>query len=245
MTTPSWGDIQRYHCGVKWCKRGEESVLNPFYEEMATRRYNYSASPDTNACRLVFLKNVLKDPRNKTLVRYGRFIWCRNLQYGGRNTQGLREISFTVDKGQKRFRVAENNVLCIPAKTFVNNNRYFRYKDSTFKAFSSVFGYKNTMSMMCKNSPLTRVELEQKVADDNPHKPGTLVSARLGYFYPTGKIGHEASSAHPECDHPYGIILAPSVDNNDYAGREFYRVQFGETIYERVHPIQMEIIHEV
>ena len=45
--------------------------------------------------------------------------------------------------------------------------------------------------------------------------------------------------------HPYGIILAPSFNNTDYSGREFYRVRFGGTTYEKVHPVQMEIINEV
>jgi|TARA_R110000824_G_scaffold201598_1_gene385630 hypothetical protein len=233
------------HCGGKWLKIGNESTLNPFYEDIAARRYNYAPGKDLSACRLVFLKDVLKDPRNKTLVRNGRFIWCRNLKYEGRESSGLRRVSFTVDKGQKRFLVREDNVLSIPSKTFINNNRYFRHKDTTFRAFSSVFGYTNTMTMMLQNTDLDRNDFEQMVKDDNPHKPGTLVAPRLGYFYPTANGAGLPPSEAWDTEHPYGIIIGPSFNNNDYAGREFYRVKFGATTYERVHPIELEIINEV
>ena len=33
--------------------------------------------------------------------------------------------------------------------------------------------------------------------------------------------------------------------NEEFIGREFYRVRFGDTTYERVHPVQLEIINEV
>jgi len=139
--------------------------------------------------------------------------------------------------------VAEDNVLCLPAKTFVNNNRYFRQKGTTFKPFASVFGYKNTLTMMAKNSHLTRKEFMKQIHADNPHKPGTLVAPRRGYFYPTATP--PSTPTWRETDHPYGIILASSSDNNDYSGREFYRVKFGGTIYEKVHPVELEIINEV
>ena len=45
--------------------------------------------------------------------------------------------------------------------------------------------------------------------------------------------------------HPCGIVLGRSFDRDDYMGREFYRVRFGDTTYERVHPVEMEIINEV
>jgi len=242
VTTPSWDDLTGYHCSSKWVKKsGGETVKNPLYEDMANRRYNYAPSKDISSCRLVFLKDVLKDPTNNTLVRNGRFIWCRNLQYEGKNSFGLRQISFTVDRGHKRFVVAENNVLCLPSKTFVNNNRYFRQKESIFKSFSSVFGYKNTLTMMVKNSDMDREDFLKKMERENPHKPGTLVSPRKGYFYPV----ESGTPEQPDKEHPYGIIIGPYFNNNDYSGRELYRVKFGGTTYERVHPIQMEIINEV
>jgi hypothetical protein len=245
MTIPTWDNLLHQHCTLKWYKLDKESLLNPFYEDMATRRYNYASSPDVSSCRLVFLKGVLEDSNNKTLVRNGRFIWCRNLKYEGRSYCGLRRISFTVDRGKKRFVVRENNVLCVPAKTFINNNRYFRNKGTTFKAFSSVFGYKNTMNMMFKNSDLDREDFVKRINEDNPHKPGTLVSARQGYFHPTTGVAELPPSQEWNKDYPYGIIVGPSFDNGDYLGREFYRVKFGGTTYERIHPIQMEIVNEV
>ena len=245
MTTPTWRALFDHHCSLKWTKTGQDSVRNPFYEDMAARRYNYTPHKDVTACRLVFLKDVLKNPENKTLVRNGRFVWCRNLKYEGRHAHGLRQISFTVDKGQKRFVVREDNVVCIPSKTFINNNRYFRKKETTFKAFSSVFGYKNTMNMMFKNSDLDREDFVKRVNEENPHKPGTLVAARQGYFHPITNGAHLPPSEEWDEEYPYGIIIGPSFDNNDYSGREFYRVKFGETTYERVHPIQLEIVNEV
>ena len=246
MSLATWGDLMTLHCTLKWYKAGNKIHLNPYYEDMACRRYNYAPSKDITACRLVFLNDVLLDSRNKTLVRDGRFIWCRNLEYEGLNAQGLRHISFTIDKGQKRFIVAENNLLAVPARTFVNNKSFFRRKEATFRCFASVFGYKNTMNMMCKRQTLEREEFYRKVREDNPHKPGTLVAPRLGYFYPTGQSPPAALPGDLSKDYPYGIILGASADNNhDHSGREFYRVKFGETTYERVHPVQMEIINEV
>tara|TARA_R100000808_G_C2149755_1_gene158264 strand:+ start:475 stop:1233 length:759 start_codon:yes stop_codon:yes gene_type:complete len=252
MSTPTWGDLDKYHCNAEWVKsrtNGQvtSSVPNPFYEQLASRRYNYSVSRDSSSCRLVFLKGVLKDPRNKTLRRSGRFIWCRNLRYEGADpSTGLRKISFTVDKGKKRFTVLENEALCIPANTFINNNRFFKKRESTFRAFGTVFGYSNTRSMMYRSAKSEfpdRDDFFAKLQEDCPYKPGTLVRARQGYFYPDP---HTRSAPYDkEEEYPYGIILAPSQGNSDYCGREFYRVRFGQTTYERVHPVEMEIVNEV
>ena len=108
-----------------------------------------------------------------------------------------------------------------------------------------MFGYKNTMNMMLKGSGLERGDFVKRVSEDNPHKPGTLVAARRGYFHPTTSAAGLPPSEEWDEEYPYGIIIGPSLDNNDYSGREFYRVRFGGTIYERVHPIQLEIINEV
>ena len=59
---------------------------------------------------------------------------------------------------------------------------------------------------------------------------------------PAKKINKEISSSQ---EHPCGIILGPSRNDNEYVSREFYRVRFGGTTYEKVHPVQMEIINEV
>ena len=246
MTLPTWGELQANHCTSKWSAFGGEQSRNPMFEHMAVRRYNYSSSGDLSACRLVFLRGVLDNSANNTLVRNGRFIWCRNLKYEGRDEAGLRQVSFTVDKGKKRFLVSENNFLCVPSKSFVNNNRWFRQKEKTFTPFSSVFSYENTIDMMLKQSDLGREEFIKRIQKENPYVPGTLVAPRLGYFYPSENLyTNEGKKIDSEQEHPYGIIIGSAFENNDYAGREFYRVKFAATTYERVHPVQMEIVNEV
>jgi len=245
-STPTWYDLQKYHCSYKRTGAREgPSVINPCYEYTADRRYNYAPSSDQGACRIIFLRGVLEDSSNRTLVRHGRFIWCRNFRYEGLDNGGLRQVSFTVDAGKKRFLISENNMLCLPSTVYINNNRYFRQKDKTFSAFSSVFAYPKALRIMTNNHNGTREELEQMVLRDNPYKSGTLVSPRLGYFYPTGAPSVGGQPAPYNIHHPYGIILGSSLENSSYGGREFYRVRFGDTTYERVHPIEMEIINEV
>lgn len=246
MRFPTWEELLNKHCTVKKVSSGSAAEINPYFEDMASRRYNFGVSADTKCCRLVFLKGVLKNPNNKTLRRKGRFIWCKNLKYEGRGDQGLRQFSFTVDNGKKRFKVSENNVLCIPSKSYVNNNRFFRSRAKTFKAFSSVFKYHNALSMMHKNSDLDRADFEALIESENPFRPGTLIAPRLGYFYPENEnISAAKLKFSMDEEHPCGIILGECHQNTDYSGREFYRVRFGDTTYERIHPIQMEIINEV
>jgi hypothetical protein len=244
MNLPTLRDLQDYYCVNRSVPSSNGREENPYFEYPATRRYNYAPSSDKKACRVVFLKDVLKNPDNKTLCRRGRFIWCTDLRYEGRNKQGYREMSFSVDKGRKRFTVSEHNMLCIPSKTCVNNSRFIRTKEKTFVPFSSVFSYNNTLSLMVKNSEYEREQFEDMVREDSPFKPGTLVYPRLGYFYPTGTDPKKNIQRRLDDEHPYGIILGRSL-GGDYTGREFYRVRFGTTTYERVHPIQMEIINEV
>lgn len=241
MSLATWEDLQQYYCATKWNKCSGRSEPNPFFEEMANRRYNYAAFSDYDRCRFIFLKEVLKSGDNKTLVRKGRFIWCRNLRYEGKMGTGLRHISFTVDSGQKRFTVAENNMLCLPSKTFISNNQFFRHKASTFRGFSSAFAYKQAFRMMVKGSGNQAQEFVRYMEEQNPHKVGTLVAPRLGYFYPD--ITRCKGSVSQQ--HPYGIIMGTSFARGDHPRREFYRVRFGGTIYEQVHPVQMEIINEV
>ena len=186
MSFPTWGDLFDNYCSHTTIKTSLGLKQNLFYEEFARRRYNPSPISDTSCCRLVFLKDVLHNPTNKTLCRQGRFIWCKNLHYEGRDDNGYRQISFTIDKGKKRFKVSEKNMLCLPSKVFIHNNRYFR---------------------------------SNSVGDTKQNMSGR--------------------------DHPCGIILGKSLVDNDYVGREFYRVRFGNTTYEKVHPVQMEILNEV
>ena len=49
----------------------------------------------------------------------------------------------------------------------------------------------------------------------------------------------------PSAVHPVGVILGKSRNISPHSGRELYRVSFAETIYEEVHPIQLEILNEV
>ena len=49
----------------------------------------------------------------------------------------------------------------------------------------------------------------------------------------------------PEADHPVGVVLGPARGISPHSGKELYRVSFAETIYEEVHPIQLEVINEV
>lgn len=251
MNLPTWDDLLKGHCHRERYKVGGKDVPNPRFEELASRRYNFSAISDSDACRLVFLKPVLEDPSNKTLVRKGRFIWCRNFRYEGVGSDKFRRISFTIDKGSKRFFVSERNVLCVPSKNFINNNRYFAPREKTFRAFSSVFAYKNALSLMAKGSGCKVCELVEQLQTDNPFKPGTLVAPRLGYFYPqksenTPGWVYNASDLPPDnSEHPCGIILGKSFSNDDYYGREFYRVKFSHMTYESLHPVQLEILNEV
>lgn len=241
MSFVTWGDLVDYHCSTREVHVGTTRAKNPFYEPFSTRRFNYSSSTDSSACRLIFSKEVLRNATNKTLCRKGRFLWCRNLSYEGKASTGLRRISFTVDGGMKRFTVQENNVLCVPSKVFVNNNKYFRTKDKTFVPFSTVFSYSNALRIMANGSALSPDELMSEVTKDNPFKPGCLVSPRLGYFYPDTGGGPLPRNL----EHPCGIVLGRAFLNNDVLGRELYRVRFGETTYERIHPIQLEVINEV
>lgn len=242
MKLPTWGELINLYCS----KMTFNHLRNQEYEPFSIRRYNYASSDDKDQCRLVFLKGVLENKTNKTLRRNGRFIWCKNLKYEGRDPQGFRQLSFTVDNGKKRFLVSENNVLCIPSKIYVNNNKYFRSNVKTFNSFSSVFSYRNALRMMAKSDELSLEDFETKIDQDSPYKPGALVAPRLGYFFPyvdTNKINKEVQE---NSEHPCGIILGRQfMDDHRYVAKEFYRVRFGDTTYERVHPVQMEIINEV
>ena len=49
----------------------------------------------------------------------------------------------------------------------------------------------------------------------------------------------------PEAMHPVGVVVGRSRNVSPYSGKELYRVSFADTIYEEVHPIQMEVLNEV
>ena len=99
------------------------------------------------------------------------------------------------------------------------------------------------MNMMARNANCDKDEFYNLVASDNPYKPGALVAPRRGYFYPI-RDPQQKHNNNLNDEHPCGIILGRSFVD-DYIGREFYRVRFGATTYERVHPVQLEIINEV
>ena len=234
MKFPTWQELTEKYCSVA-------SSDNPFYEEFAVRRYNYASSSDPKSCRLLFLKETELNPSNRTLRRRGRFIWCRNLRYEKRSRDGLRSVSFTVDSGTKRFLVDEKNILCLPNQVCVSNNRYFRSRSKTFHSFSSVFSYRPAIKMMAKNAQLDINEFREQLIADNPYKPGTLVIPRQGYFYPD-ESALKNKTQSPNNEHPCGIILGPSPLENNYVTKEFYRVRFGNITYEKIHPVQMEIV---
>ena len=247
MSFPSWEELFEHHCSRKYTKAGSfRADVNPFYENFAQRRFNYATGDDVHSCRLVFLKDVLSAPTNKTLVRNGRFLWCANFVYEGRDDNGLRQISFTIDKGKKRFIVSENNLLCLPSKVYVNNSRFVRPAHKTFIPFSSAFRYPQVLKNMSSNMGMQVAALEDLIRSDSPYKPGSLVRPRVGYFMPDPVRFSEIKKLSKTLEsHPCGIILGSRFVENDLMGQEFYRVRFGDTTYERIHPVQMEIINEV
>ena len=243
MNLPTWEDLIDFHCHRSHVKVDGVLRWNKKYEPFSQRRYNFSTRSDNKVFRLL-INSVLESDKNKTLVRDGRFIWCKDLEYEGIGTSGLREISFSIDNGKKRFRITENNILCLPSKSFVNNNKYFKTKEEIFKGFSSVLGYRKTLLAMAKAANTTVDELTDRIVSDSPYRPGTLVAPRLGYFYPMTAQPHIEKPPLLET-HPYGIVVGRSFRNNEEYGREFYRVRFGSVTYENIHPVQMEIINEV
>lgn len=244
MSFPTVGELLDSFCTIERKYHGGKfsSTENPFYENFSKRRFNYSASSDLDKVRMVFLKSVLDNPTNKTLRRNGRFIWCKNLSYAGINEAGYRALSFTVDDGKKRFIVSENECLCIPSKTYVNNNSLFRTKDKTFLPFSSVFSYQKALRIMARYEGIDTDKFKTVVQEQKPFRPGTLVIPKVGYFYP--QI-HLETPQHRQTEHPCGIILGDSFHAKRDIAREFYRVRFGDITYEKIHPIQMEIINAV
>ena len=295
MKQHTWYDLADHFCAR------EKSLLdrgkNKYFERLAARRYNYANKNITGAVRLVFLKEVAADKTNKTLVRNGRFVWCKNLTYEGVNDDGYRMISFTIADGNKRFYVSERHVLAIPHNIYINNNSFFMKYNKVFASFSSVFSYREAAKTMKRNDDGHWEDLDDfmdYLRCDTPFPPGTLVRARKGMFFPRlsklqetmavlterfceekGLMKHStrlneylAGRVHsytstdkelleifyqfndwceksPEADHPVGVVIGPARGISPHSGKELYRVSFAETIYEEVHPIQLEVINEV
>ena len=293
-------DTTWYELADLFCAR-ERSLLhseenNPFFERLAARRYNYATKIVNGGVRLVFLKSAAPTKTNKTLCRNGRFIWCKNLKYEGKEEDGYRTFSFTLSQGNKRFHVSERDVLALPHNLYINNNSFFRKYDKIFSSFASVFKYRDSVKIMRRNDHSFVGDTEDYLRyldDQSPYKPGTLVRARKGLFFPKlealrGKMEtlvdeycqdnkcfnhrenlsqflsgrhiskqmeaktlpvfksfYEWSKTVPSAVHPVGVIVGNSRGVSPHSGRELYRVSFAETIYEEVHPVQMEIIHEV
>ena len=295
MRQHTWYDLADHFCAR------DSSLLdggkNKYFERFAARRYNYAHSPPLNSVRLVFLKEVAKDKNNKTLVRNGRFIWCKDLRYEGRCPSGYRTISFRIGDGNKRFNVSEKHVLAIPHNIYINNNSFFRKYNKIFSSFASVFDYRDAVKIMKRNDDGHWNDLEDYMdylRCETPFRPGTLVKARKGMFFPNlkklqntmkeltqefcisqGLLKHSdrlndylAGRPHsytsddkelmkvvcrfnewcqdkPQAAHPVGVVLGRARNVSPHSGRELYRVSFAETIYEEVHPIQLEVINEV
>ena len=295
MNQHTWYDLADHFCAR------ENSLLdggkNKYFERLAARRYNYATRDVVGAVRLVFLKDVAKDKTNKTLVRNGRFIWCKNLKYEGRNDAGYRMVSFTINKGNKRFCVSEQHVLAIPNNIYIHNNSFFRKYDKIFVSFSSVFDYREAARIMKRQDDGDWEDVDDfldYLRCETPFRPGTLVKARRGMFFPNlkklqstmkeltnefcisqGLLKHSsrlndylAGRPHsymsddkelmkvvcqfndwcqdkPQAVHPVGVVLGRARNVSPHSGRELYRVSFANTIYEDVHPIQMEVLNEV
>jgi len=109
-----------------------------------------------------------------------------------------------------------------------------------------VFSYRNALKMMAKADNSDTISLKERLKHDNPYGPGTLVIPRVGYFYPrVSPRKHRSPEFHRrdlEIEHPCGIILGPSLLDNDYVSKEFYTVRFGDTTYDKIHPVQLEIV---
>ena len=295
MKQSTWHDLADHFCAR------QSSLIdggkNKYFERFAARRYNYAHSAPIGAVRLVFLSDAAKSKNNKTLFRDGRFIWCKKLKYEGRDEAGYRMISFTIRNGNKRFHVSEQHVLAIPHNIYINNNSFFRKYNKIFSSFASVFDYREAVKIMKRNDDGRWQDLDDfmdYLRCESPFRPGSLVGAKKGMFFPrlkklqdtmsvlskefcetTGHLKHNTrldeyltgrSPVHlgqqdelrgvfrqfnewcqdrPEATHPVGVILGRARNVSPHSGRELYRVSFAETIYEDVHPIQLEVINEV
>tara|TARA_R110000851_G_scaffold26843_2_gene75664 strand:+ start:1013 stop:1894 length:882 start_codon:yes stop_codon:yes gene_type:complete len=293
MTTKTWYDLADHFC------TREKSLLdggdNQYFERLAARRYNYAKKSTPGAVRLVFLQSAGADSTNKTLLRNGRFVWCKNLRYEGINKDSLRKLSFTIGKGKKRFVVTEEDVLVIPGNIFINNNSFFRNYSKVFSSFPSVFNCRECLKIMRRSDEYNWGSLDEfaeYIASYTPFRPGTLVQPRLGLFIPKiDKLEEKMSELsglycdasalnskrgdlisylsgrdyittdkalldlfhgfrdwceeEPLAKHPVGIVLGRSRNISPHSGKELYRVSFAETIYEQVHPIQLEVLNEV
>ena len=293
MTTKTWYDLADHFC------TREKSLLdggdNQYFERLAARRYNYAKKSTPGAVRLVFLQSAGADSTNKTLLRNGRFVWCKNLRYEGINKDSLRKLSFTIGKGKKRFVVTEEDVLVIPGNIFINNNSFFRNYSKVFSSFPSVFNCRECLKIMRRSDEYdwgSLDEFAEYIASYTPFRPGTLVQPRLGLFIPKiDKLEEKMSELsglycdasalnskrgdlisylsgrdyittdkalldlfhgfrdwceeEPLAKHPVGIVLGRSRNISPHSGKELYRVSFAETIYEEIHPIQLEVIGEV
>jgi hypothetical protein len=179
-----------YDLADSFCARSDSLISggkNKNFERFAARRYNYAHNPPAGAVRLVFLRDVALDKNNKTLSRDGRFVWCKELKYEGKNSDGYRTISFNIRNGNKRFHVSEQHVLAIPHNVYVNNNSFFRKYNRIFTAFASVFDYRDAVKVMRRNDDNRWKDLDDFVdylRCETPFRPGTLVNARNGMFFP-------------------------------------------------------------
>jgi hypothetical protein len=295
MKNYTWYDLADHFCAR------ENSLIdegkNIYFERFAARRYNYAHSPPTGAVRLVFLKKVADNKNNKTLARNGRFIWCKDLKYEGRNNKGYRMVSFRIGKGNKRFHISEQDVVAIPHNIYINNNSFFRKYNKIFSSFASIFDYREAVKIMRRNDDGQWKDLDDfmdYLRCETPFRPGSLVRARKGMFFPKlsklqetmkelteefcasqGLLKYSsrlndylAGRPHsytsddkelmnvvcqfndwcqdkPQAEHPVGVVLGRSRNVSPHSGRELYRVSFAETIYEEVHPIQLEVVNEV
>ena len=69
---------------------------------------------------------------------------------------------------------------------------------------------------------------------------------RNSYRKPPPGWGEFMEWCHTSADarHPYGLVLASGHANKKFYATQYYRVSFGEHIYENIHPFELEIVKD-
>jgi hypothetical protein len=249
MKIPTWAELAACHGSNRLLADTDQK--NPRYERFMDRRYNYATGDDRHAIRLIFTEKAKQSLPSPSSLRDGRFLWAKKLRFEGVDAEtGMRKISFTTGKRKRRLTVLEDGVLCLPARLSVNNDKLLRNREIKLAMFSTVFSYAPALAMMFRDQKSfaqpDREQFFEEIRSLDPFRPGMLVAPRLGYFYPIGKPPSYDRENPGLQEFPYGIVLGTCPESpKSIFGREFYRVRFGGTTYNKVLALQMEIINEV